>query len=345
MLKHGGDRVGFMERYGVRPLDFFAIVSPLGMPEGVREAAAEALADSAAYPDPLCRALRGALSDRLHVAQEKILCGAGAMDLVYRLVAARKPAGALVTAPAFSGYEEALAFSGCGVSRFPLDGDFRLTEDIAGRITDRTELVFLCQPNNPSGVTVPADLLHEILDRCTAAGALLVLDECFLEFLDDPGSCTLLPRLDSGNLLILRAFTKFYGMAGLRLGYCLCADTDLLGRMQLAGPVWGVSNVAQAAGLAALREDGYAARLRTLIRRERPRLARALRELGLRVVPGEANFLLFRADASLGQRLAQRGILLRDCRDMHGLGPGWYRTAVRTPEENDRLTAALKEVL
>ena len=343
MLEHGGDRTGFLQQYGVRPLDFSANTSPLGMPAEARAAAARALAESAAYPDPLCRALRGALADHLQAAPEKILCGAGAMDLIYRLVYALRPARALVTAPTFSGYGEALRAVNCGICRFPLPRDFRLTEAFLPWITDRTDLVFLCQPNNPTGLTVPLKLLQTVLDRCREVGALLVLDECFLDFLDEPA--TLLPRLDGGNLLILRAFTKFYGMAGLRLGYCLSADTALLDKMALAGPCWSVSNAAQTAGVAALRERDYVIRLRSLIREERPRLAHALHGLGLHVIPGQANFLLFRADPALGRRLAQKGILLRDCRNFHGLGPGWYRTAVRLPEENDRLIAALREVL
>ena len=344
---HGGDWAGFEYSTGKRPLDFSASVSPLGMPEGARLAAAAALRQAGAYPDPLCRGLRNALSGHLGVPPEQILCGNGASDLIYRLALALRPKCALLTAPAFSEYEAALDLTGCRIRRFPLreDNGFLLEEAFLNQITPETDAVFLCNPNNPTGRTVEPGLLKRILERCGASGAWLILDECFLDFLEDPSGHTLLPELDGRRLLILRAFTKFYGMAGLRLGYCLCADTELLSRMARSGPPWPVSHPAQEAGIAALKETGYARRLRELIRTQRPKLAEGLEALGFLVVPGEAIFLLFYAGSGqLGEGLRRRGILIRDCRNFHGLGPGWYRIAVRTEKENAALLAAMREV-
>ena len=116
--------------------------------------------------------------------------------------------------------------------------------------------------------------------------------------------------------------------------------------MRTSGPPWAVSGPAQAAGLAALEEDGYLSQVRRLIQRERPRLAAGLEVLGFQVCPGEANYLLFFSPASnLGERLRERGVLLRDCSNYHGLGPGWYRAAVRTGEENQVLLRTMREVL
>ena len=345
-MTHGGDIWTYEEEYGSLPLDFSANVSPLGMPDGVRRAVIRSLDACAAYPDPACRGLRRALAERLGLSAEEILCGCGASDLLYRLAAALKPARALIPAPAFSEYESALRMTGCAVRRFPLQAEegFRLTREFLTWITPGTDLVFLGQPDNPAGRTVEMPLLIEILTRCRKCGALLVTDECFLEFLDDPESCTLLPELQRGGLLILRSFTKLYGMAGLRLGYGLSADRTLLEKMSAAGPPWSVSGAAQAAGMAALGEEDYVSRLRALILRQRPLLAEGLRACGLDVIPGEANYLLFHtADSGFGEAMKERGILLRDCGNYCGLGPGWYRTAVRTEEENRLLLEAAGE--
>lgn len=347
-LTHGGDWAGYQARYGGQPLDFSANISPLGLPEGVRRAAADALADAHRYPDPLCRGLVEAIAQAERVEPDWCLCGNGAADLIYRAVLARRPEKALITAPAFAEYEAALELIGCKTDRFPLraEDEFALGEGFPDAISPETDLVFLCQPNNPTGRTIPRPRLERALERCREADALLVVDECFLDFLDEPEAFTMKGLLGRyPNLLILKAFTKLYAMAGLRLGYCLCADAALLGRMREAGQPWAVSGPAQAAGMAALEETAYVEAVQTLIRTERPRLAQALVRLGLRVIPGEANYLLFQSPVPLEEPLRERGILLRDCSNYHGLGRGWYRTAVRDGADNGRLIAALQDVL
>ena len=277
---------------------------------------------------------------------EQILCGNGAADLIFRVAQALRPRRALVTAPSFTEYEAALSSVDCAVTRWPLDAAFRLDDGILDAITPETDVVFLSQPNNPSGVCIGRGLLERIARRCTERGCLLVLDECFIDFLDAPEAATMKGRLnDFPQLLILRAFTKFYALAGVRLGYALCADGALLSRMQEMAQPWSVSSLAAAAGVAALEERDYAARLRALIAEERPWLKAQLQSLGLFVAEGEANFLLFRSPRALDAPLRERGILLRCCADFAGLDETWYRTAVRTREENERLIAAIREVL
>lgn len=347
-LPHGGDWAGYEAEYGTKPLDFSANVSPLGLPEGAQAAAAASLAAADAYPDPLCRALRGAIAESEQVDAAWCLCGCGASDLIYRAVLAKKPRRAVVTAPTFSEYEAALALTGCEVAHYFLkeETNFLLQPDVLDAITPETDMVFLCEPNNPTGRTTPRKLLLAALERCREVGALLVVDECFGAFLEDPTGHTMKAYLmQYPNLLILNAFTKLYAMAGLRLGYCLCSDSALLEAMRAAGQPWPVSGVAQAAGVAALREKEYVRALRALIAAERPWLRRELEGLGFRVVPGEANYLLFSSPVSLVGPLRRRGILLRHCANYHGLGQQWYRTAVRKHEENERLIAALRAVL
>ena len=348
-LNHGGDWAGYQSEYGGMPLDFSANMSPLGLPDGVRQAITDALPRADLYPDPLCRALTGALAEHHRIDPAHILCGSGAADLIYRLVLSLRPRRALVTAPSFSEYASALALAGCEVNLHVLREaeDFAVTERFLEDIGPDTDLVFLCEPNNPTGRTTDPALVRRILQKCADCGAVLAVDECFQEFLDEPGKHTLLPLLEEfPKLVLFKAFTKAYAMAGVRLGYVLCADPALLCGMRRAGQPWAVSHLAQAGGIAALRETEYARTLHELVCAQRPRLADGLSALGCRVIPGEANYPLFyHPDPQLIPALRRRGILVRDCANYPGLGPGWVRAAVRTAEDNDRLLRAMGEVL
>ena len=347
-LVHGGDWAGYRARFGHDALDFSANVSPQGLPQGVADAIVAALPTADRYPDPLCRELRTALSRAEQLPEPCILRGNEAADLIYRLAWALKPRRALLPAPTFAEYAAALESVGCEVKRKTLHeaDDFAVTEAFVQAVNQSIDLVFLCQPNNPTGQITPPELVQRLVRRCADCGAVLVVDECFLDFLQQRDALTAKPLLQTApNLVILKAFTKLYAMAGVRLGYALCANTALLAKMQAAGQPWGVSSLAQAAGAAALRETAYADAVRALIADQRPRLAAGLRALGLQVIEGSANYLLFRAPETLGAALQQRGVCLRSCGNYPGLSACWYRTAVRTETENRQLLQLLGEVL
>ncbi len=347
-LIHGGDVVGFEARYGTAPLDFSVNTNPFGLSPMARRGLSRAADRACQYPDPLCRNLRRAIAQHEEVPMEWVACGNGAADLIWRLALALRPRKALVTAPTFSEYETALRFVGCEVQRYLLsrEKEFALDEGILSRITADTQLVFLCNPNNPTGRTSPCPLLEKILHRCREVGAILVVDECFLGFLPEQAEKTMKPNLATApNLVILKAFTKLYGMAGLRLGYCLCSDESTLSRMAQAGQCWSVSITAEEAGLAALQDREFVEKTLRFLPGERRRMIRELTRLGMQVIPGEANYLLFSTTiADFGDLLAQQGILVRDCRNYPGLAPGDYRIAVLLPEDNDRLLAAIDHI-
>ena len=347
-LVHGGDWAGYRAEFGRDALDFSANVSPLGLPVGVAAAITAALPTADRYPDPLCRELRAKLTTAEGVPAEQILCGNGAADLIFRLVLALRPRRALLPAPTFAEYAAALDTVGCTITRFMLDevNDFAVTEAFINAVTPEIDLVFLCQPNNPTGQVTPPALVEKMLRRCVACGAVLVVDECFLDFLPARDELTAKMLLhDTPNLIILKAFTKLYAMAGVRLGYALCSNAALLDKMRAAGQPWAVSGLAQAAGVAALQETAYADAVRVLIETQRPRLAAGLRTLGLRVVDGQANYLLFNAPADFGGKLRRRGAVVRSCANYPGLDATWYRTAVRTEKENAALLKIMREVL
>ena len=347
-LVHGGDWAGYRAEFGCDALDFSANVSPLGLPAGVAAAITNALPTADRYPDPLCRELRAALAGAEGVPADWILCGNGAADLIFRLALAVRPRRALLPAPTFAEYEAALQTVGCAVQRVFLreENTFAVTEEFIDAVTPETDIVFLCQPNNPTGQVTPPALVERLVRRCAERGAVLVVDECFLDFLPDRDAWTAKQLLrDAPQLIILKAFTKLYAMAGVRLGYALCGDAALLEKMRGAGQPWAVSSLAQAAGLAALQETAYAGAVRALIAEQRPRMAAGLRALGLRVMDGQANYLLFRATPDFGEKLRRRGAVVRSCANYPGLDAAWYRTAVRTAEENTRLLQIMGEIL
>ncbi len=341
MHVHGGDIYG-------RPveLDFSANLNFLGMPDSVRQAAKEGVDASVHYPDPQCRELRAALSQAEGVPEDWILCGNGAADLIFGLALAEKPRRALVWAPGFYEYEQALHAVGCRVDYLPLrkEEGFAYRAEALEAVTPETDMLFFCNPQNPTGQAASAEFVEALLDRCRKTGTLCVADECFLEFLDLEEQFSAKPSLGSmENLFVLKAFTKLYAMPGLRLGYGLCGDTGRLARMKEVLQPWSVSVPAQRAGAAALKETEYVRRTQALVRQERRFLREGIGRLGGRVYGSKANFIFFQGPEDLAEFCLARGILIRDCRNYRGLGPGCYRVAVRSREENSRLLEVLRE--
>lgn len=348
-LIHGGDVVGYKKRYGRAPIDFSASLNPYDMPKGVAEAARSAIGSSSHYPDPLCRELSAALSRRLGVNADWIVCGNGASDVIFRLALALKPASALLPAPTFAEYEQALLSVGCDITHYALkeENAFRFDDGFADSIHDGLDMAFICQPNNPTGHVIEPAMLGKIVDACSRHKVFLVVDECFCSFLPNARRYSLLTKTYSNpNLFILDSFTKLYAMAGLRLGFGVCSDGEILKRVRQAGQPWPVSTAAQAAGLAALEEVQYVSDSLTALHAGREWLRDALVTLGVGVLGGDANYLFFRSPREdLAVKMAEQGILIRDCANFRGLGKGYYRVAVRSKDENRMLVKALRGVL
>lgn len=348
MLTHGGDIVGFKDRYGVSPLDFSVNTNPFGLSPRAREALSNVYKRCCEYPDPLYRNLRAAIAEHENVPMQWITCANGAADIIWRIAFAKKPRKALVTAPTFSEYETALRAVGCQTEHHILtpENGFILNEQILDKITPDTDIVFICNPNNPTGLLTKSELLLAILERCRLYNALTVVDECFLGFLPNAGELTLKPQLEHyKNLIILKAFTKLYGMAGLRLGYCLSSNGDLLSAINENGQCWSVSIAAEEAGIAALGDKEFVESTVAYIADERQRVLSALAHLGFTVYPSAANYLFFHSDIpDLHELLAQKGLLIRNCSNYIGLGDGYYRVAVLTRNKNDALLSAMEHI-
>lgn len=364
---HGGDIYSYVEAHQGRfPLDLSTNVNPYGMPAAVRQALQDAIPRCGAYPDPLCRAARRAISEREHVPPDWIYCGNGAADVLDRLATALHPRRVLLLAPTFAEYERSLCQTQTGQpfphppappavpSSPPLvtfhwlrpEDDFAVTERLLAALTPGLDMVCLCNPNNPTGRTIAPLLLREIVARCAACDTWLLVDECFQDFLPDRAAHTLQGLLPTyPQLVLLRAYTKMYAMPGVRFGWCMSANTALTTALYTAGQPWNVSVLAQAGAVAAAAEPAFAEKSARRIAAERQWLYHELARRGGTVYPGEANFLLWNTgDPTLCARLAQRGILLRDCSQDRGLGPGYVRTAVKTHEDSLALLAALDAV-
>ncbi len=338
---HGGDVYD-----GEIRMDFSANTNPYGTPQAVLDAITAAFPRVHQYPDPYCRELVKAISEFEGVPKDWILCGSGAAELIYSYCEALRPETAMELAPTFSEYALALERVGCRVERYSLkkENHFSLTEEflpVLARI--RPDVLFLCNPNNPTGQLIDLPLLEKILNLCHRQGTALFVDECFLDLSDD--GVSLKARLgEHPKLFLLKAFTKSYGMAGVRLGYCLCSAPALLEKMSHTVQPWNVSTLAQAAGIAALQERAFLQKTRALIPVERQWLKGQLEALGFWVCPSRANYLLFQGRPDLREQLRKQGIAIRSCGNYHGLEQGWYRIAVRLHEENERLIQAMKEV-
>ena len=343
MHRHGGDV--YSEAYQI---DFSANINPFGMPHNVKEAAWKGVTASINYPDIFCRELRKKLAEKINVPQEYLIFGNGAAELIFSLAAAWKPKKALVTAPGFAEYAHAVKVYGCEVEEYFLEEEeqFRIQNSYLERIQPDTHIVFLCNPNNPTGQVIEREFLMQVIQRCEKYGTLLVLDECFNEFLDEPFRYTMLPEIEKyKNLMILKAFTKIYGMPGLRLGYAICADEALLEKMREIVQPWNISVPAQFAGAAALDENEFVEKTRRLISTERKWMRKSLEKLKMQVFESHANYVFFKGPENLERYCKEQGMLIRDCSNYTGLTQGYYRVAVRTHEENERLIACIEKMM
>jgi histidinol-phosphate aminotransferase len=342
---HGAVDPAALRAEGVDPaavIDFSSNQSPLGAAPGVADAVAGAVVD--AYPDPHATELTGRLAARHAVRPEEIVCGNGSTELI-RLIAqlALRPGDvALALTPVFGECEVATALAGARLERIRLahagDGagyfcdEPALRDAFAGR---RPRLCWLCSPNNPTGAALPAALIAAL--AADYQDTLFVLDEAYCDLLPEPQWTPGL--LAAGNLIVLRSMTKYWGLAGLRLGYAI-ASAAVPAALRAAAPPWSVNACAQAAGVAALDDRAHHRRSVELLTRERDRLAARLRAGGWVVEPTTAGFFLIRVgDAPAARRaLLARGCLVRDCSSF-GL-PEHVRVSPRHPSENEALLAA-----
>lgn len=327
-------------------LDFSANINPLGMPEGVKKAYHSAIELCERYPDHNCTELKKAIAEHENCSENLICVGNGAADLIYRIVNTFKPKKCVLVSPSFSEYEKALNEVNCEIAYYQLKDElnFDVHSDFVNMINSETDMVFLTSPNNPTGRIIPAEILKSIAEKCIDTDTILVADECFLEFAEN-GCGHSVRRFMNENIIILKAFTKIYAMAGIRLGYAVCGDSAKAEKISESGQYWSVSAVAQKCGTAALKEKEYIQKTVELITAERHYLETELKRLGFKVYHGTANFILFRSKKKLSEKLLEKGILIRCCGNYHGLSDKYYRIAVRNHAENTELIKTMEMIV
>jgi histidinol-phosphate aminotransferase len=368
---HGGIKPAELQALGIDPidaLDFSASISPIGPPEGVRDAIAQV--DLATYPDPQCLRLRESLAKHLSlpgggsgkISPENLLVGNGSTEIIHLLARAclSKETGgtaggetgptAFILTPTYGEYAGA-----CLIQKAPVltqdagpSPDFRWDLDRAAQTIEsrRPALVFLCNPNNPTGVYLSFDEVQALAQSAAHNGGILVLDEAYTAFVASAWNTleNTLRLLDLGNVVILRSMTKSHALTSLRAGYSIAPEalTALLASYQ---PDWSVNGLAQAAAEAALDDPGYASRSLDEVAGAKRFLIESLIDLGFNVPPAAANFLLVRVKDAPGwrDRLASRGMFVRDCTSF-GL-PDFIRVGVRQIADCQRLVEVIKALI
>ena len=338
---HGGD----VYRNEVR-LDYSVNLNLALTPAEVTEAMQAGISEIHQYPDPSQQKLRERIAELEGLSPENIVCGNGASELIMAAVHAVMSRKALIIAPCYAGYAVALRAADTEVEEYFLDEekDFVLDEGILERITEDTGMVFIADPNNPNGSLIEPEFKRAIASKCEECGSMLVIDECFYPLT----GAGISGRGLNDNALHLRAFTKTFAIPGIRLGYVISRDREMLTAIRKHLPEWNVSRIAERTGEAAaavMEKTGYLEKSVRMIDRERVYLAGQLEKLGIRVYGSDTNYMLIRSVSVLYERLLERGILVRRCANFSGLDETYFRIAVRRHEDNEELIKIIGEVL
>ncbi len=320
------------------------------------------------YPDPLGDDLRKQIGRSFRIDPESVVLGNGSVEMISIIPRALSMRHGLVIGPTFMEFERALALSGARCTYLhataadgyapPLGQVHRMLKkkNLVGqsevpRLPYRQspiDGVFLCNPNSPTGQGVNRSDIRQLLQTVQQVNAHLIVDEAFVDFCR---SCSVLTDVEkSGRLIVIRSFTKFFALPGLRIGYAV-GPPEVVRRIRGLLPPWSVNSLAQAAALSALQDSAYQRRSITFIRRERTRFMRCLQGLpGIRIFPSQANFLLLElpskySAARIAEWCREQGVLIRNCQDFSGMNSRSLRLAVRRSKENDQVVKLLRRAL
>lgn len=340
---HGGN----VYEYGQDIIDFSASINPLRS-SALKDRFDKGYEGIFHYPDPQAKELTGEIAKYWSVAEENILVGNGSTELIYLIVRTFMPEKVLIPAPAFSEFERAAESVKARVRFLALKEGFGWTlerpilEEVAPPAS--ADIIFISNPNNPTGNLL---LTNKELDGVFCP--LMVIDEAFMDFVPEEKNHTFIWRVtEDKQMLVLRSFTKFFALPGLRVGY-LIGHKDLIGRLKEAHPPWSVNWVAQSLAGVILNDRGYIEKTREFIKREMEFLLNELAGIpGLKPYPSVANFILIKitnddiTSKILTERLIRKGILIRDCGNFRGLNNKFIRIAILSHHENMKLITNLR---
>ncbi|MEM0313740.1 MAG: histidinol-phosphate transaminase [Candidatus Bathyarchaeia archaeon] len=355
---HGGDVWGFSRKHGIpidNIMDFSAPINPLGpSPEAVK--AVERYSRLVRfYSDQNPIELKISISEYIKgISPENIILGNGSAELIYLFldVFARSHE-VLIPVPSFTEYERAALRVDAKPLTVEMTEDFSLdVNKIKNAISDKIRALIICNPHSPSGRLFSQDSILELIEFCNGKNIYVIVDENYMDFISPSQDYTVTNQVHKYlNLFVLRSFSKFFGMPGLRLGYGI-ANKEIIELLEDLRVPWNVNVLSIIAGQAALKDKPYIEETKIYIKRERERLKTMLSEAGpFKVFPSEVNFLLVKilnkevTAGELKDKLAKRGILIRSCEDFRGLGDSYFRVSIRKAEENIMLVQALKEIM
>ena len=342
-MTHGGEFENRIEH------DFSVNVNPVKTPGSVLSAMRNALECVDQYPQIHSGELVSALAKVLNAEEKNILVGNGSSELFPAVVNAFPPCKILIPVPSFYGYEYAACSkkNDVRVMKLEISEEYaitkRFTDSLKNELAGGYRLLFLANPNNPTGKIIPPELLADILEFCKTQEITVVLDECFYEFTGEKDSMFHHIK-EYPNLIVISSFTKTFSIPAVRLGYLASGNEEYVNRIRRQLPEWNVSGIAQAAGLACLKHPEHMVISEKQIRYERDFLMKGIRELGIKVFDSDANFLLLYTERPLYEELLKCGIGIRDASNFRGLGKGYYRIAVKSREENFILLNALRKI-
>lgn len=335
-------------------IDFSTSVNPLGPSPRVKEVMMKSIDVIAEYPDNSTKRFRRAVAEYIGVDDSCIVAGNGSSELIYLIADTflARDDTVLIIQPTFSEYERASIKNSANVEHLSLFLTSEFKDEYVDMLDERmngARLIFICNPNNPTGSVIEKEVLLRIVERACEKGVMVVLDECFMEF--SSIDCSLARHVgEFNNLIVLRSLTKAFGLAGLRLGYCL-ANSKLASVLADAKVPWSVNALAEVAGVEALSDREYIERSKAILAKERDYMRNMLEDTGYSPLRSSVNFFLVRVpdgmnSTALRDRLLHKGMLVRDCSNFHGLEDGRYiRIAPRLRAENELLIDAMEDVL
>lgn len=356
---HGSDLEKIEKIYGIKKEDivsFSANVNPLGVSPLLKRDLASKLDVISTYPDREYTDLRKVIAEYCGASPESILVGNGSTELITLFIKMIAPKKAMIIGPTYSEYERELSLSG-GVSLyFPLkeESDFTLDPDsLIQSLDESIDMLIICNPNNPTSSAIKRDKMRRILDACKTLDIFVLVDETYVEFAEDYDSISCIPLTSAyNNLCLLRGVSKFFAAPGLRLGYAICGDTDLMKDIGSIKDPWTVSSLAEVSGQLMFRDADYIKATKELIASERQRVCSELKNIsGIKVYDPVANFVLCRitkenVDADiLFDNAIRKNLMIRNCSSFPFLDNKYFRICFMSPTDNDRLLTVIRKTL
>jgi len=334
--------------------DFSANINPLGLNAKVREAIEENIAGIIHYPDPEGIELREALSYFYGIDKDRIVLGNGAAELLYVLFQTMRPRKILIPIPSFGEYERAARAAKAEIvyHRLPATQSFSLQIDTICDLLEGVDCLVLGNPNNPTGNLLTIEEIKRIAERAKKQNCLVVVDESFMDFVEQKERYSCASMLSVyNNLFLLQSLTKIHAIPGLRLGFA-ATTSALANKLDLAKDPWNVNFLAQKAGVAALQQTDYLKKSMAYIVEQKHHLYTNLKKIeGLAVYEPTVNFILLDlketgfSAAAFRRAMLEKNILIRDCSNYPGLDEYHVRIAVKTKEDNDFLLCAIRGIL